>query len=561
MKRVLSPLAVLSAALLGAPLFATAQSNVNPPGQISYQGFLSDANGIPLATNTPQNYNLVFRLYNDPSASGATNILWAEQQVITVDRGYFTALLGVGTTVSGAPHTNNLSGYFNAPDASSRYVGMTVLGLTAGDPEITPRLQLLANPYSLLAATAINAVNATNALNAVNASNSINAVNATYATYATNFLGGGVWTASGTNVYFSTGNVGIGNNAPSAPLTFANAPLGDRIVMWQAGGGTNTSFGIGVAPGQLTLHSDNASSDVVFGYGTTLHLTETMRIKGNGCVGIGTSNPTHAALDIGGQLGSWTTGSANYWMVWNGIGSGGGFSYSPPACIYANGDIVSTSNFRAISDARLKIVQGRSDGRLDLDTLLQLKVTDYTYRDTLAKGTNVQKKLIAQEVEKVYPRAVFTMTDVVPDIYQKATIRDGWVQLSTDLKVGDRVRLHAEKSEGIYDVLEVGTGCFRTEFKPGNPDIFVYGREVKDCRSIDYEAIAMLNVSATQEVARQSQAKDARIADLTAQVKGLSAELQELKARDQAREARLARIESRLNEAARRTERASLDRE
>ena len=44
--------------------------------------------------------------------------------------------------------------------------------------------------------------------------------------------------------------------------------------------------------------------------------------------------------------------------------------------------------------------------------------------------------------------------------------------------------------------------------------MFVYGREVNDFRSVDYDAIAMLNVSATQELHRLVRTQAARIADL-----------------------------------------------
>jgi hypothetical protein len=133
---------------------AQAQPTPHPPGQISYQGFLQDANGIALATNAPKNYDVIFRIYNAPTA-GTT--LWGELQTVTVDRGYFSVLLGQGSAVPGAPFTNDLSSIFVGSDASDRYIGMTVRGLTGGDLEIQPRLRLLASPYSLLARNANNA--------------------------------------------------------------------------------------------------------------------------------------------------------------------------------------------------------------------------------------------------------------------------------------------------------------------------------------------------------------------------------------------------------------------
>lgn len=142
--------------LLALPAaISLAQPTPYPPGQISYQGFLVDANGIPLATNAPKNYDIIFRIYNVPV--GTTAPLWGELQTVTVDRGYFSVLLGQGSAVPGAPFTNNLSSFFVGSDASDRYIGTTVRGLVGGDVEIQPRMRLLASPYSLLAGTANNA--------------------------------------------------------------------------------------------------------------------------------------------------------------------------------------------------------------------------------------------------------------------------------------------------------------------------------------------------------------------------------------------------------------------
>ncbi len=152
LRRALVPILLL----LALPALVRAQPTPNPPGQISYQGFLVDANGIPLATNAPKNYDIIFRIYNTPL--GTTTPIWGELQTVTVDRGYFSVLLGQGSAVPGANWTNDLSSVFSGSDASDRYIGTTVRGLSGGDVEIQPRLRLLSSPYSLLAGTANNAV-------------------------------------------------------------------------------------------------------------------------------------------------------------------------------------------------------------------------------------------------------------------------------------------------------------------------------------------------------------------------------------------------------------------
>ncbi|MFY9345915.1 MAG: hypothetical protein WAT39_25710 [Planctomycetota bacterium] len=130
---------------------------------------------------------------------------------------------------------------------------------------------------------------------------------------------------------------------------------------------------------------------------------------------------------------------------------------------------------RAYSDARIKDIVGRSDSHRDLVLLNAIEISDYLCRST----------------------------DVVPDIYQRTTHKDGWVALTTDLKVGERVRLIGEGEEGTHEVREVRDGAFRTDFVPAGETVFVYGREVKDFLSVDYDAISMLNVSATQELAHR----------------------------------------------------------
>jgi hypothetical protein len=83
------------------------------------------------------------------------------------------------------------------------------------------------------------------------------------------------------------GRVGIGTTTPNYPLTF-NTDLGDKIALWSV---SPDNYGFGVQSGLLQIHSDNINSDIGFGFGNSVAFNETMRIKGNGNVGIGTSTP------------------------------------------------------------------------------------------------------------------------------------------------------------------------------------------------------------------------------------------------------------------------------
>ena len=175
------PLAALRRGLLlillaiALPVSLSHAQNSSPPQYMTYQGYLTDANGNPLgSTNTgPKNYDIIFRLWDAPTGGDE---LYAEQQTVTVAGGYFSVLLGEGSTYQSEPHTLALSTLFTNNTASSRFVEFTVQGIGVNSANVTvmPRLRLLTSPYAFLAQTAVNAVNAANAASAASLVNNGN---------------------------------------------------------------------------------------------------------------------------------------------------------------------------------------------------------------------------------------------------------------------------------------------------------------------------------------------------------------------------------------------------
>jgi len=294
------------------------------------------------------------------------------------------------------------------------------------------------------------------------------------------------------------------------------------------------------------------------GIGTTAP-ANTLSVAGSadfsGRVGIGTTAP-RAPLDVAVSL----TGYAGSFMRLGYTGTPSlalttGYVTTDNPSIIATGDILSGAMIIA-SDARLKKVGGRSDGGADLNKLMGIEVTDYTMVDAVTQGDRPYKKVIAQQVEGVYPQAVSRTTGVVPDIYAKAEANGGLIALTAPLKaalkLGDKVRLVNEQGSDLHEVTQVTSTGFRVK-EPINGPVFVYGREVSDFRSVDYDAISMLNVSATQELARQLAAEKAEVETLRDENRSLAAKLD-------AMEARFARLEKAHSDSEQDKELASLER-
>ena len=143
------------------------------PSLMAFQGYLTDASGNPLGnTNTgPKAYDVVLRLW-DQQTGGVTNgpdELYAEQQTVIVNNGYFSVQLGQGSQYANEPfQASGLAGYFYTNSISGnspRYWETTVLGIgpNGGNITIAPRLACLSTPYAFLAANAVNAANLVNA--------------------------------------------------------------------------------------------------------------------------------------------------------------------------------------------------------------------------------------------------------------------------------------------------------------------------------------------------------------------------------------------------------------
>ena len=56
--------------------------------------------------------------------------------------------------------------------------------------------------------------------------------------------------------------------------------------------------------------------------------------------------------------------------------------------------------FDAVSDARIKEIEGRTDTQAALDRINQLQITDYTYIDKPEHGSQRHVGVIAQEARR-----------------------------------------------------------------------------------------------------------------------------------------------------------------
>jgi hypothetical protein len=211
-------------------------------------------------------------------------------------------------------------------------------------------------------------------------------------------------------------------------------------------------------------------------------------------------------------------GVANFVNAYTG---GSGIDAAPVTVNYSlvTSDRILAPEFNAYSDRRIKDIIGISNRQHDLETLKKIEITDYFFKDKILHGDHPQKKVIGQQLAQVYPQAVSANhQEFIPDIMQMASAAQGWIGLPNHtLKVGDKVRLISEEKKEDAEVTKVSADGFQVATQQTG-DVFVYGRQVSDFHTVDYEAISMLNVSATQELSRQVEDLKKQLAERDTQI-------------------------------------------
>lgn len=373
-----------------------------------------------------------------------------------------------------------------------------------------------------------------------------------------NWVNLGLWGNANTLNVTGGGNIGIGTFAPEQMLHMkkdnghaivkveATSTSHEARIEFHKWAGTKTAA-VGFYPGTPDLRMRTNDGQIIFEpFGT-----ERVRIDEFGNVGIGTNNPDRELIVVGqtetddlfaDRIGVGTTNPYQAKLVVLGTGSPISVSYGYLSSsgntgtisnqniaysIYAEGRI-RASEYNAVSDERVKVIEQRTNTGKMLDLVNQLTVTEYSYIDTLAHGNRTKQGFIAQEIEAVYPNAINKSTDFIPNVFQRAEVTDydeatqmATISLSKShgLNTADHIKLITEDGDVMADVADATQTTLTVKLEKQVDEVFVYGKQVDDFRAVDYDQVFSIGIAAIQELSDKVEALEVENAALKAELR------------------------------------------
>ena len=338
-----------------------------------------------------------------------------------------------------------------------------------------------------------------------NASESI-----TYASY---------WVESNNDIYYITGNVGIGTNYP---LVNHKLDVNGKLRCSQIDIGTTTSlkekllilnntydtsslskisFGIN-SSSELDFGSISYSNGLMTFYNRPVSgTTNGFYFSGASFVGIGINPEKGIPLKVASGTNNITgayyhlTTSTNILSstkTWTNI------SAYFESHILINGDVVITS------DNRIKNNINDINSKKSLNLISKINPKSFKYIDFVEKGDKNNYGFIAQDINEIIPDAVGYKKETIPNIFKLFDVKDDIIETTEDLtsklSINDNIKIINKDNKEDYKILEISSNHIKIDKKIEGEKCFIYGKEIEDFHILDKDIIFTLNVSATKEL-------------------------------------------------------------
>jgi len=200
---------------------------------------------------------------------------------------------------------------------------------------------------------------------------------------------------------------------------------------------------------------------------------------------------------------------------------------------------ISAASFNATSDQRIKTNINDISGDFALDTLRNIKPVSYKLIDKTINPKNTLG-FIAQEIQKSLENSVSKQTRYIPNIYENIDIDNKIITLNekftTDISLCDypvKLQFNDLANNPLYGtidkIIDSKTFTLIDRLDTSLNSMFLYGQEVDDFLSINYDSIFTVVTSAVKQLDIELQETKQIVKDQANTINKMRSELSELK--------------------------------
>ena len=276
-------------------------------------------------------------------------------------------------------------------------------------------------------------------------------------------------------------------------------------------------------------------------------LSTILTLRTNGRVGINELDPGYPLSVVTGVQ----TGNIASYAGWYGLYPWQNQTADYLTSIYSQYFVISGYGFASFSDNRIKKNVVDVNDLSALEVIRQIEPKQYSYVDEVRKGTEPVWGFIAQQVKGVLDYATSTITEFIPNVYDRANVSktsDNTILITLqsktlDLDITDnstgKIRLYSfnqDNTDGnndkeirvtIKDIISENSFTIQeTDVLQNVTECFVWGQEVKDFNVLNKDAIFTVSVAALQEVDRELQATKTELQATKTELQTTKSELQ-----------------------------------